>query len=49
MTLAGVAPFDGKTDDDILHRIKIGKYNKHDARFVEHSEEAKDLVYRKKY
>ena len=46
MTLVGVAPFDGKTDDDILHRIKIGKYNKHDVRFIEHSEEAKDLVYK---
>ena len=44
MTLVGVAPFDGKTDDDIIRRIKIGKYNKHDERFVKHSEEVKDLV-----
>ena len=29
MTLVGVAPFDGHTDDDIIRRIKVGKYNKH--------------------
>ena len=46
MTLVGVAPFDGRTDEDIIRRIKAGKYNKHDIRFVEHSEEAKDLVYK---
>ena len=46
MTLVGVAPFDGHTDEDIIRRIKIGKYNKQDIRFVEHSEEAKDLVYK---
>ena len=46
MTLVGVAPFDGRTDDDIIKKIKIGKYNKHDIRFVEHSEEAKDLVFK---
>ena len=46
MTLVGVAPFDGKTDDEILRRIKIGKYNKHDERYVKHSEEVKDLVSR---
>ncbi len=44
MTLVGVAPFDGRTDEDIIHRIKIGKYNKKDSRFVAHSEEVKDLV-----
>ena len=44
MTLVGAAPFDGKTDNDILQRIKIGKYNKSDARFLEHSDEVKDLV-----
>ena len=44
MTLVGVAPFDGKTDDDIIKRIKIGKYNKTTERYVKHSEEVKDLV-----
>ena len=44
MTLVGVAPFDGKTDDDIIKRIKIGKYNKTTERFVKHSEQVKDLV-----
>ena len=44
MILVGTAPFDGKTDEDIIRRIKIGKYNKNDSRFVQHSEEAKDLV-----
>ena len=46
MTLVGVAPFDGRTDEDIIRRIKIGKYNKNDIRFIEHSEEVKDLVYK---
>ena len=46
MTLVGVAPFNGPTDEDILRRIKIGKYNKNDPGFVEHSEEVKDLVYK---
>ena len=46
MTLVGVAPFDGKTDDEIIKRIKVGKYNKNNSRFVEHSEEVKDLVYK---
>ena len=44
MTLVGTAPFDGKTDDDIIRKIKIGKYNKNNTRFTEHSEEVKDLV-----
>ena len=44
MTLVGAAPFDGRTDNDIIRRIKIGKYNTNDTRFNEHSEEVKDLV-----
>ena len=44
MTLVGAAPFDGKTDDDIIRRIRIGKYNKNDSRYIQHSEEVKDLV-----
>ena len=44
MTLTGVPPFDGETDDDIINRIKIGKYNKTSKRFLEHSPEVKDLV-----
>ena len=44
MTLVGFAPFDGRTDEDIIKRIKIGKYNKNDIRFIEHSKEVKDLV-----
>ena len=44
MSLVGSAPFDGKTDDEIIDRIKIGKYNKNDTRFIQHSEEVKDLV-----
>ena len=44
MTLVGVAPFDGKADEEIIRRIKIGKYNKNDSRYVKHSEEVKDLV-----
>jgi len=44
MTLVGVAPFDGKSDEEIIKRIKVGKYSKSNSRFVEHSEEVKDLV-----
>ena len=44
MTLVGSAPFDGKTDNDIIKRIKLGKYNKNTPRFAQHSEEVKDLV-----
>ncbi len=46
MTLVGAAPFDGKTDNDIIKRIKIGKYNKNEPRLLEHSEEVQDLVSR---
>ena len=44
MTLTGVPPFDGESDEDIITRIKIGKYNKTSKRFAEHSQEVKDLV-----
>jgi calcium-dependent protein kinase len=44
MTLTGVPPFDGETDEDIISRIKIGKYNKNNKRFLEKSSEVKDLV-----
>jgi len=46
MTLVGAAPFDGKTDEEIIKRIRIGKYSKNETRFLEHSEEVKDLVSR---
>ena len=44
MTLVGSAPFDGVTDDEIIRRIRVGKYNKSDSRFLEHSDEVRDLV-----
>ena len=44
MTLVGIAPFDGKTDEDIIRRIQKGKYDKSNSRFVQHSEEVRDLV-----
>ena len=44
MTLAGFAPFDGDNDEEIIRRIKLGKYNKNDQRYVKHSQEVKDLV-----
>ena len=44
MTLAGFAPFDGDNDEEIIRRIKLGKYNKNDQRYVKHSPEVKDLV-----
>ena len=44
MTLTGTPPFDGQTDEEIIHHIKIGKYNKSSKRFLEHSKEVRDLV-----
>ena len=44
MTLAGFAPFDGDNDEEIIRRIKLGKYNKNDQRYVKHSQEVRDLV-----
>ena len=44
MTLVGAAPFDGKTDEEIIKRIRIGKYSKNESRYLEHSDEVKDLV-----
>ena len=44
MTLVGIAPFDGKTDKDIIKRIQKGKYDITNTRYVQHSEEVRDLV-----
>ena len=44
MTLVGSAPFDGITDEEIIRRIRVGKYNKNDSRYLEHSDEVRDLV-----
>ena len=44
MTLTGVPPFDGEQDEDIIERIKIGKFSKTSKRYLEHSPEVKDLV-----
>ena len=44
MTLVGVAPFDGRTDEEIIKKIKIGQYNKNDPRLLKHSSEVRDLV-----
>jgi len=44
MTLTGIPPFDGESDEDIISRIKIGKFSKTNKRYLEHSAEVKDLV-----
>ena len=44
MTLVGIAPFDGKTDEEIIKKIKIGEYNKNDPRLLKHSAAVRDLV-----
>ena len=44
MTLAGKAPFDGKSNEEILEKISKYDYNDKEMRFIVHSNEVKDLV-----
>ena len=44
MALVGKAPFDGKSNEEILEKISKYVYNDKEMRFIVHSEEAKDLV-----
>ena len=44
MALVGRAPFDGKDDEEIIHKISSVDYNKNEPRLVKHSPEVRDLV-----
>ncbi len=44
MLIVGRAPFDGKTDEEIIESIKIGVYNNKHPKLLSKSKEAQDLV-----
>ena len=44
MALVGKAPYDGKSDTEILDKITKFDYNDKEMRFIVHSNEVKDLV-----
>ena len=45
MLIVGRAPFDGKTDEEIIESIKIGVYNNKHPKLLAKSKETQDLVY----
>ena len=45
MLIVGRAPFDGKTDEEIIENIKKGKYNKKHPKLINSSEEVQNLVF----
>lgn len=42
--LTGIPPFDGKTDNDIIKNVKVGKYPTTSNEFKKLSSDAKDLI-----
>ena len=44
MFIVGHAPFDGKTDKEIMEKIKKGIYKKNEDRWIYSSNEVKDLI-----
>ena len=44
MALVGKAPFDGKDDDEIIHKIAKANYNNKDSKLLNHSSEVRDLL-----
>ena len=44
MTLVGKAPFDGKDDDEIIHKISKANYNNKESKLLNHSSEVRDLL-----
>ena len=44
MFIVGHAPFDGKTDREIMGKIKKGNYLKNEERWINSSKEVKDLI-----
>ena len=45
MLIVGRAPFDGKTDEEIIENIKKGKYYKKHPKLINSSEEVQNLVF----
>ena len=44
MLIVGHAPFDGKNNREIMDKIKMGKYQKDEKRWLKASNEVKDLI-----
>ena len=44
MTIVGRPPFDGKTEEEILKKIKIGEYDNDNEKLLDYSEEVRDLL-----
>ena len=44
MFIVGHAPFDGKNDKEIMEKIKKGNYLKNESRWINSSNEVKDLI-----
>ena len=44
MFIVGHAPFDGRTDKEIMEKIKKGNYLKNEERWISSSKEVKDLI-----
>ena len=44
MALVGKAPFDGKNDDEIIHKIAKSNYNNKESKLLNHSSEVRDLL-----
>ena len=44
MALVGKAPFDGKDDEEIIHKIAKANYNNKDSKLLNHSSEVRDLL-----
>ena len=44
MFIVGHAPFDGKTNREIMDKIKLGKFSRTDSRWQKASNEVKDLI-----
>jgi len=42
--LSGVAPFNGVSDQEIMKKIKTGKFTFHESLFSEVSDSAKDFI-----
>jgi calcium-dependent protein kinase len=44
ITLSGIPPFNGASDQEIMKKVKLGKYSFSDACWANISDKAKDLI-----